>query len=141
MTNYERLLDLPLREVLKEFANPTEKFVADAFSYFSDCYNSKVEFCKLCDEISTSCSGVCLAWFNKESAPDANYNDDVWHDTSVEVPGCSDTTEDYIVLIDGASKPTLLAFDGEFWLDDDANSYNVTHWRPLPELPVERSAE
>ena len=138
MTNYERLLDLPLREVLKEFDRHEAAKVALAggLSDLMLCDGS-AKACKLCDSISGSCSSVCEAWLNSESAPDANYNEDVWHDASEEDPPTSDTTIEYIVLICGASEPTQLIWDGDYWLDAYANHYSVKYWRPMPKLPEE----
>lgn len=49
---------------------------------------------------------------------------------------------EYIVMIEGARRPTCLDFDlkldGEtnIW-HDDWNWYKVTHWMPMPEPPQE----
>lgn len=58
-----------------------------------------------------------------------------WHDVKTDLPFISDTCIDYLVVISGATAPTLLCYDGSNWLDDDGNCYCVTHWMPLPELP------
>ena len=138
MTNFERLLDLPLREVLKEFdrEEAAKTALASGFSDLMLCDGSS-KACKICDSISSSCSGVCEAWFDSESDSDANYNEDVWHDVAEEDPPTLDTTIEYLVLISGAELPTTLVFDGEHWLDFNANHYNVKYWRPMPKLPEE----
>ena len=59
-----------------------------------------------------------------------------WHDAKTDLPFTSDTCIDYLVVISGATVPTLLCYDGSNWLDDDGNYYCVTHWMPLPELPI-----
>ena len=137
MTNYERLLDLPLREVLKEFGNPSQEKVSDGFSFMLECDNPEFLPCAICDGVPGGCSTVCNVWFNKESAPDANYNEDVWHNAAEEDPPTSDVTLEYYVLIYGAELPTTLTFDGDEWRDSDGNFYNVKYWRPLPKLPEE----
>lgn len=137
MTNFERLLDLPLREVLKEFGNPNIVEAAQGFSFFMNCCDP-VGACSICGDVERgSCAVVCESWFNSESDPDANYNEDVWHDAAEEDPPTSVTTIEYIVLICGASEPTQLIWDGDHWLDSYANHYNVKYWRPMPKLPEE----
>lgn len=42
---------------------------------------------------------------------------------------------EFIVMIKGATVPTVLMFDGEKWCDDKGIRYCVTLWCPLPELP------
>ena len=44
-----------------------------------------------------------------------------------------DDLEEYIVMIDGAERPTTLRYagDGTWW--EDGTYYPVTAWRPLPE--------
>ena len=46
----------------------------------------------------------------------------------------------YIVMIEGATVPTNLYFDGEDWSEEQdmcGEKYRVTHWMPLPEPPKE----
>lgn len=53
-----------------------------------------------------------------------------------------DNLEEYIVMIEGAEKPTILrhAGDGPWW--EDGTYYPVIAWRPLPEpYRPERSEE
>ena len=62
-----------------------------------------------------------------------------WHDATVELPVESD---EYLVLIAYADKPTVLCYDAEdkvFFeeridLDGDV-TYKVTHWAVMPEGP------
>lgn len=42
---------------------------------------------------------------------------------------------EYVVLIKGADKPTVLMFDGAKWVDDNGTWYRVSYWMPLPEPP------
>ena len=42
---------------------------------------------------------------------------------------------EFIVMIRGATNATTLLFDGEAWVDENGDPYNVTHWMPLPEPP------
>ena len=44
---------------------------------------------------------------------------------------------EFIVMIKGATEPTVLKYDGELWSCDLGQTYNVTHWMPLPEPPKE----
>ena len=136
MTNWERLLDLPLREVIKEFDRQDAAKVVLSFG-LSDMMlcDGVAKPCSICDFINSSCAGVCEAWLDREADPNANYNEDVWHNAANEDPPTSDTTIEYIVLIHGANQPTVLGYDGEFFLDDDANAYSVDYWRPMPKLP------
>lgn len=137
MTNYERLLDLPLREVLKEFDRQyaAKEALFDCFAFNLMVCDGTALPCKICDDVVGSCGSVCRAWFDAESASDANYNDDVWHDAAKENPPTSDVTIEYIVLIDGAELPTILTFDGDSWRDDSGAYYCVALWRPMPKLP------
>lgn len=135
MTNYERLLDLPLREVMKEFGNPSLEKVADGFGFMLECDNPDFLPCSICDGVPGGCNMVAKVWFEKESAPEANYNEDIWYDASEEDPPTSDTTVEYLVFITGAELPTTLVFDGEHWIDFNCNHYSVDFWRPLPKRP------
>lgn len=45
----------------------------------------------------------------------------------------------YLVMIGGATFPTVLAFDGERWYKETFAGryyYDVTHWLPLPPAPT-----
>ena len=63
-----------------------------------------------------------------------------WVDAAKELPTEPD---EYIVMIAGAEKPTVLHFDVDdegdgVWfeeVEDSTNFYKVTHWMPLPEKP------
>lgn len=44
---------------------------------------------------------------------------------------------EFLVMIKGATEPTVLQYDGELWSDDLGMTYSVTHWMPLPEPPQE----
>ena len=65
-----------------------------------------------------------------------------WVDAAEELPTEPD---EYIVMIAGAEKPTVLHFDVDdekngVWfeeVEDSTNFYKVTHWRELPEKPGE----
>ena len=143
MTNWERILDLPLREVLKEFdcEDLSLECAAEMFLFIMNCPESSFHPdcipCKLCDSIIGSCASVCFKWLESEASSDANYNEDVWHDASEEDPPTSDITLEYLVLISGAELPTTLTFDGDEWRDSDGNIYVVKYWRPMPKLPEE----
>ena len=134
MTNYERLLDLPLREVLKEFGNPDAQSVSDAFCFMLKC-DDEQPACADCESVPGGCATVCKHWFDSESAPDANYNEDRWHNAEDENPPTCDPDYEYAVFIHGADLPTTLGFDGENFIDHDGNTYNVDWWRPLGERP------
>ena len=141
MTNYERLLDLPLREVIQEIKSNAVIDEKIAVARFVSCLilcSRDVSQCRSCySDITKGCISSCKYWLDMESAPDANYNEDVWHDAFEEDPPTSDTTIEYLVLISGAELLTTLVFDGESWLDFNANHYNVKYWRPMPKLPEE----
>ena len=51
-----------------------------------------------------------------------------------------DDLPELIVMIDGASLATTLYWDGEHFVDDCNNWYNVTHWMTMPEPPEEETA-
>lgn len=63
-----------------------------------------------------------------------------WVDAAEELPTEPD---EYIVMIVGAEKPTVLYFDVDdekngVWfeeIEDSTNFYKVTHWRELPDAP------
>ena len=44
---------------------------------------------------------------------------------------------EFIVMIQGSCDATTLQYDGELWSDEYGNTYNVTHWMPLPKPPKE----
>ena len=134
MTNYERLLDLPFREVLDEFKNPHKQKVAEALSDFMIC-DTDTAACRNCESIPASCRTVLEAWLDAEASPDANYNEDYWHNAEDGNPPTSDPDYEYAVFIHGASLATTLGFDGENFIDCDGNVYNVDWWRPLGERP------
>lgn len=144
MTNYERLLDLPLREIISEIKSNTlideRKAVANFVSHLITCSPDVPQCCSCYKDITKGCISSCMYWLDTKSDPDANYNEDVWHDATNEDPPTSDVTIEYIVLIDGAELPTILVFDGEHWLDSYANHYKVKYWRPMPKLPEEYNA-
>ena len=52
-----------------------------------------------------------------------------------------DDLEQYIVMIDGAERPTTLRYagDGTWW--EDGTYYHVIAWRPMPEVyrPVDKT--
>ena len=61
-----------------------------------------------------------------------------------EPPECVDDEDDleqYIVMIDGAERPTTLRYagDGTWW--EDGTYYHVIAWRPMPEAyrPVDKT--
>lgn len=68
-----------------------------------------------------------------------------WVDAAKELPTEPD---EYIVMIAGAEKPTVLHFDVDdegdgVWfeeVEDSTNFYKVTHWRELPEAPRREQA-
>lgn len=49
--------------------------------------------------------------------------------------------DEYNVMIKGATEPTSLYWSGDVWFSpygiDAGYTYNVTHWKPLPEPPKE----
>ena len=139
MTNYERLLDLPLREALKELnlnAESERDLLVAIFADLMACELNEIAPCSICDDVELgSCAIVCNVWLDKEASPDANYSRDAWHNALAEDPPTSDTTLEYQVFIHGAELATHLIFDGESWLDNDGNHYFVDWWRPLPERP------
>ena len=44
---------------------------------------------------------------------------------------------EFIVFIEGALVPTVMYFNGKLFIDESGISYNVTHWRSMPEPPKE----
>ena len=40
---------------------------------------------------------------------------------------------EFLVTIEGATKPTTLYFKNNSWFDEERNYYKVIAWRPLPE--------
>ena len=136
MTNYERLLDLSLREVLKEFGNPNIVEAAQGFSFFMNCCDP-VGACSICGDVERgSCAVVCEAWLDSESAPDANYNEDRCFYFKKN-PLYSDKIKDYLVIIDGLDFWNIEQLHGDKFLDIDGNVLNVTHYHPMPKLPEE----
>lgn len=61
-------------------------------------------------------------------------NADRWISADKEKP---QEPGEVIVLIQGASRPTMLNYSRvhDVFYDDDNNHYNVTHWMPMPEVP------
>ena len=135
MTNYNRLLDLPLREVLKEIGLPDKEELAKCFYFYMNCTDLPAPCSIFGDVEGGSCVHVCEAWLDAEASPEANYSSDAWHNALAEDPPTSDTTLEYQVFIHGAELATQLIFDGDSWLDNDGNHYFVDWWRPLPERP------
>ena len=136
MTNYERLLNLPFGEVLREFNAYDKAACSRILSYFIDCDESfKHAACDLCCHVAGGCDRVMLAYLDEPVTGEYFINRLTWHDVKTDLPFTSDTCIDYLVVISGATAPTLLCYDGSNWLDDDGNRYCVTHWMPLPELP------
>ncbi len=61
-----------------------------------------------------------------------------WCDIKYELPLVSD---EYIVMIEGADKPTVLNYDADecVWYEEKDGEeifYRVTHWAELPEAPT-----
>ena len=52
-----------------------------------------------------------------------------------------DDLEQYIVMIDGAERPTTLRYagDGNWW--EDGTYYHVIAWRPMPEVYRQEGSE
>lgn len=63
-------------------------------------------------------------------------NADRWISADKEKP---QEPGDVIVLIQGASRPTMLIYSRvhDVFHDWEYNYYHVTHWMPMPELPSE----
>ena len=60
----------------------------------------------------------------------------MWNDANKILP---DKDGDYLVVIKGAKIPTVLSFHadcGVFYDENHECYYKVTHWCPLPKLPV-----
>ena len=45
-------------------------------------------------------------------------------------------TVEVLVAIAGAKTATTLFFDGSCFMDEGGDTYRVTHWMPLPEMPI-----
>ena len=59
-----------------------------------------------------------------------------WIRTEERLPGEElRENSEFIVMVRGAANATTLLFDGEAWVDENGDPYNVTHWQPLPEPP------
>ena len=61
-----------------------------------------------------------------------------WISVKDRLPDENDIFSEFIVMIKDAKYPTLLQYQGrEWWGDADgySDTYNVTHWQPLPEPP------
>lgn len=69
-----------------------------------------------------------------------------WIPVSERLPDENDVAEyiekhsyapEFLVMIKGATEPTVLQYDGELWSCDLGQTYTVTHWMPLPKPPKE----
>ncbi len=48
---------------------------------------------------------------------------------------------EYIVMIQGAIRPTVLCFYGDLFVDENTGcSYPITHWRPMVSSPIKEEA-
>lgn len=75
-----------------------------------------------------------------DDAPDTNVGK--WIPTSERLPNEEDFVKAYcrnhycaefIVMIEGASRPTTLYYKNGIWADEINNHYRVVAWKPLPE--------
>jgi len=61
-----------------------------------------------------------------------------WISVKDRLPDENDIFSEFIVMIKDAKHPTLLQYQGREWWGDAegySDTYNVTHWQPLPEAP------
>ncbi len=59
-----------------------------------------------------------------------------WISVKDRLPEENNTFSEFIVIVRGAKRPTVLEYQGhEWWVDENGNYYDVTHWMPLPEPP------
>ena len=100
---------------------------------------------KICD--NCACYEVCI-YANPNRTKDCTLwqPEMKWIPVSERLPDENDVAEyiekysyapEFLVMIKGATEPTVLLYDGELWSCDLGQTYDVTHWMPLPELPKE----
>ena len=137
MLNYQRLLELPLKDALKELGvepiDIPELLTNLTCEYLPSC--SEAKYCDICEDVDGICSAVCSTWLYKESDPDANHYKYKWHNGYIEDPPKPEGQTPYYVLIDGASIPITLMWDGTHWMDFSSITYKVKYWMPLFDLP------
>ena len=105
--------------------------------------------CDLYDWSCGACVGECDEYI-KERAKDIirKHMNDGWIPVEKALPpeppeyvDDEDDLEQYIVMIDGAERPTTLRYagDGTWW--EDGTYYHVIAWRPMPEVyrPVDKT--
>ena len=139
MTNFERLKNLTLSEILEEIDFPIDRCdsdkLAEVFSEFMLC-DTNGAACNLCDVVPGSCRFVLKAWLDKESPDDANYGVDLcWRDFCYEMPPELGHPNEYIVVVNKYELATVLTWNGSEWYDEDHNTYNVKWWMPIPTAP------
>lgn len=75
-----------------------------------------------------------------DDAPDTNAGQ--WIPTSERLPNEEEFVKAYcrnhycaefIVMIEGATRPTTLYYKNGSWFDEERNYYSVVAWQPLPE--------
>ena len=140
MTNFERLKNLTLNEILEELNFPLEMFDSSVLGKviipLVDCFND----CPVCrsngSDVCPSCEEICVTWLDKESADDANYGADRrWRDFCEEQPPELGHPNEYNVVVNKCELATVLTWNGFEWYDEDHNTYNVKWWMPIPEAP------
>ena len=74
-----------------------------------------------------------------DDAPDTNVGQ--WIPTSERLPNEEEFVKAYrrnyycaefIVMIEGATRPTALYYENGIWADENNNHYRVVAWQPLP---------
>ena len=72
---------------------------------------------------------VCKGWIRTvDRKPDEEYK--AWKEA-----GHRDDPQ-FIVYIRFAKLTTCLYYDGQYWVDEYGDAYDVTHWMNMPEVPV-----
>ena len=73
---------------------------------------------------------TCKSWIRTEDRePDEEYK--AWKEA-----GHRDDPQ-FIVHIRFATLTTCLYYDGQCWVDEYGDAYDVTHWMIMPEVPKE----
>ena len=80
-----------------------------------------------CDELEDSVDSLCMQCHELEDSLE-------WREFEIEMPIVDG---DYYVIVKGATSPTTLFYDATLcnWYDEMYESYIVSHWMPMPELP------
>lgn len=119
-------------EEIEEMRNIMESTVAiDCFE--KDCEHNDCTVC-VCER------AMEIIRSHMDDAPDTNVGQ--WIPTSERLPNEEEFVKAYcrnhycaefIVMIEGATRPTALYYKNGIWADENNNHYRVVAWQPLPE--------